>query len=118
VTEERTKTVVLVAAKGMFNNSVDSAQTFGPCTARVVKYMAKSAAKNINSEESHTMVPTATRLGRLVLTIGLAKVLIWQIIPEIDGNASFRYEGAALLFGETDHQSRALIGSRPTLLAR
>jgi hypothetical protein len=39
-----------------------------------VKYIAKSAAKNINSEESQTMVPTATRLGRLFLT-GVSRVL-------------------------------------------
>jgi len=64
--------LLLVAAKGIFNNSVDSAQTFGPCTALVVKYIAKSAAKNINSDESQTIVPTATRLGRLVLTDGVA----------------------------------------------
>jgi hypothetical protein len=87
VTEERTSTVVFVAAKGIFNNSVDSAQTAGPCTARVVKYMAKSAAKNINSEESQTIVPTATRLGRLVLTAGLAKVVMEQIIPDIGRNS-------------------------------
>ena len=32
-----------------------------------------------------------------------------QIIPEIDGNASFRYGGAALLFGETDHPEATLV---------
>jgi hypothetical protein len=73
--------VVLVAENGIFNISVDSAQIIGPCTARVVKYMAKSAAKNINSDESQTIVPTATRLGRLVLTAGLAYVVIGWIIP-------------------------------------
>jgi len=30
-----------------------------------VKYIAKSAAKNINSLDSQTMVPTATRFGRV-----------------------------------------------------
>ena len=34
-------------------------------TWRTVKYIANSAAKNINSEESQTMVPTLTMLGRL-----------------------------------------------------
>jgi len=82
---------------------VDSSQTFGPCTARVVKYIANKAAKNINSEESQTIVPTATRLGRLVFTAGVAIALIGEIIPEIDRNASFRRSGVALLFGETDH---------------
>ena len=62
---------MLIEANLTFNIPVDSSQTFGPCTARVVKYIAKSAAKNINSEESHTIVPTATMLGRLTLT-GLA----------------------------------------------
>jgi hypothetical protein len=46
---------------------VDSSQISGPCTARVVKYIAKSAAKNINSDESQTIVPTATRFGRFTL---------------------------------------------------
>jgi hypothetical protein len=35
-----------------------------PVTDRTVKYMPKSAAKNINSLDSHTIVPTLTRLGR------------------------------------------------------
>jgi hypothetical protein len=67
VTEDKTKIVVLVAANGIFNKPVDSSQTFGPCTARVVKYIANSAAKNINSDASQTIVPTATRFGRLAL---------------------------------------------------
>ena len=94
---------MLVAANGIFNNPVDSSQTVGPCTARVVKYIAKRAAKNINSEASQTIVPTATRLGRLVFTDPVAIALIGEIIPEIDRNASFRPPGVALLFGETDH---------------
>jgi predicted nucleotide-binding protein (sugar kinase/HSP70/actin superfamily) len=55
-----------------------------------VKYIAKRAAKNINSEESQTIVPTATRLGRLGFKAGVAMALIGEIIPEIDRNASFR----------------------------
>ena len=82
---------------------VDSSQTLGPCTARVVKYIANKAAKNINSDESQTIVPTATRLGRLGFIAGVAIALMGEIIPEIDRNASFRPPGAALLFGETDH---------------
>jgi hypothetical protein len=35
------------------------------CTDRTVKYMAKSPAKNMSSLESHTMVPTLTRFGRV-----------------------------------------------------
>src|SRR5664280_1104799 len=32
-------------------------------TDRIVKYIANSAAKNINSDESHTIVPTLTMFG-------------------------------------------------------
>jgi hypothetical protein len=84
VTEDKTKTVVFVAENGTFNNAVDSAQMLGPCTALVVKYMAKSAAKNINSEESQTIVPTATELGRLVLTAS-AYVVIRELFPKYMG---------------------------------
>jgi len=49
-----------------------------------VKYIAKRAAKNINSDANQTMVPTATRLGRLVLTGAWAYVVTGVIIPEID----------------------------------
>jgi len=87
---------------------VDSSQTLGPCTARVVKYIANKAAKNINSEESQTIVPTATRLGRLGFMAGVAIALMGEIIPEIDRNASFRRSGVALLFGESDHPTATL----------
>jgi hypothetical protein len=66
VTDERTRIVVLIAAKGMFKSSVDSAQIAGPWTARIVKYIANKAAKNISSLASHTIVPTATALGRVI----------------------------------------------------
>jgi hypothetical protein len=56
--------VVLNEENGMARMSVFALQISGPCTERVVKYIAKSAAKNINSLESQTIVPTATRLGR------------------------------------------------------
>jgi hypothetical protein len=55
----------------------------------VVKYIAKSAAKNINSLESHTIVPTATTLGLVILCIEagsdawLETVLVMrEIIPD------------------------------------
>jgi hypothetical protein len=40
--------------------------------------MANNAAKNINSLESHTMVPTATILGRVILVVfeGVAAVVV------------------------------------------
>src|SRR6516164_6008285 len=34
-------------------------------TERMVKYIANNAAKNMSSEDSHTMVPTLTRFGLL-----------------------------------------------------
>jgi hypothetical protein len=37
-------------------------------------------------------------------------VVIGEIIPEIGRNASFRYGGAALLFGETDHPEGTFAG--------
>ena len=55
---------MLIAANLTFNIPVESAQIFGPCTDRIVKYMANKAAKNINSLDSHTMVPMETMLGR------------------------------------------------------
>jgi hypothetical protein len=47
----------------------------------MVKYIANSAAKNINSLESQTIVPTATALGRVILWCSTA-VDIGAIIPE------------------------------------
>src|SRR5690348_9586139 len=38
---------------------------FGSLIDRTVKYIANSAAKNISSLESQTMVPTLTTLGRI-----------------------------------------------------
>src|SRR4051812_44373284 len=37
----------------------------GSLIERTVKYIANSAAKNINSLDSHTIVPTLTTLGRM-----------------------------------------------------
>ena len=73
---------MLIAENGMLSMETDSAQILGPWTDRVVKYIAKRAAKNINSLESQTIVPTATILGRLSFA-GAATVLDMQvIIPE------------------------------------
>jgi len=48
-----------------------------------VKYIAKSAAKNMSSLESQTIVPTATILGRVILWWALTLVLVMGgIIPE------------------------------------
>jgi hypothetical protein len=49
----------------------------------VVKYIAKSAAKNMSSLDSQTIVPTATKLGRVILWCELTLVLVMDaIIPE------------------------------------
>jgi hypothetical protein len=55
-----------------------------------VKYIAKRAAKNINSLDSHTIVPTATTFGLVILCIeagsapGVETVLVMrEIIPDI-----------------------------------
>src|SRR4051794_23601660 len=48
----------------MLSTLVCSAHSWG-AAARIEKYIAKSAAKNISSLESHTIVPTLTMLGRV-----------------------------------------------------
>src|SRR3954454_10567535 len=63
VREESTRIVVLTAAKGTFSFSVFTDHSSG-LTERIVKYDAKSAAKNISSLESQMIVPTLTMLGR------------------------------------------------------
>src|SRR6478735_12158268 len=59
--------MVLAVANGMFRSSVWLSQSSG-FTARMVKYMANSAEKNISSDESQTIVPTLTMFGRLTPT--------------------------------------------------
>ena len=54
---------MLSVAKGTLSSSVCLSQSSG-LTDRRVKYIANSAAKNISSEESQTMVPTAVVSGR------------------------------------------------------
>jgi len=63
VTEDSTSTVVFNAENGIFSFSTSSAQS-SKLTARKVKYIAKSAEKNINSLDSQIMVPTETIFGR------------------------------------------------------
>jgi hypothetical protein len=57
-----------------------------------VKYIAKSAAKNINSLESQTIVPTATRLGRFILceVRGTAAVVIRGLFLILKENELFK----------------------------
>jgi hypothetical protein len=54
----------------------------------VVKYIAKRAAKNINSLDSQTIVPTATKFGRVGLCIPTVVLDMLRIIPEISAGGS------------------------------
>jgi hypothetical protein len=65
---------VLIRAKGTSNFEVSAAQSSGEAVLRL-KYIANSAAKNITSLPSQTMVPTEVGLGRLIC-FELAKVAL------------------------------------------
>jgi hypothetical protein len=79
----------------------------------MVKYIANKAAKNISSLASHTIVPTATALGRVIFWC--ATVLVMQeIIPEIRlGVLPACSQGVVIepIRGETDHYKSAGSGS-------
>src|SRR5438270_13745100 len=64
VTLESTRMIVNGAAV-LRSRTTPLAGQIGSLTARIVKYIANSAAKNISSLESQTMVPTLTTLGRV-----------------------------------------------------
>jgi len=55
---------VLTVAKGTLRWIVFCCHSSGE-TDRMVKYIANRPAKNISSLASHTIVPTATMLGRV-----------------------------------------------------
>src|SRR3954464_15521435 len=63
VADDSTRIVVLTAANGTLRWVVLCAHRAG-LTARMVKYDANSAAKNISSLDSQMIVPTLTMLGR------------------------------------------------------
>jgi hypothetical protein len=63
VSDDSTRIVVLTAANGTLSFAVLIAHRSG-LTARIVKYDANRAAKNISSLESQMIVPTETMLGR------------------------------------------------------
>ena len=65
VTLDRTSTVVLTVLSAMSRCAPGHGSPWPLSTDLTVKYIANSAAKNISSEESQTMVPTLTRLGLL-----------------------------------------------------
>ena len=58
---------MLTVEKGMLSSSGSVSHSSG-LTDRTVKYIANSAAKNISSEDSQTIVPTAVVSGRLAGT--------------------------------------------------
>src|SRR5579875_3416966 len=57
--------MIVNGAAVLRSRTTSFAGQFGSLIDRIVKYMANSDAKNISSEESHTMTPTLTRLGRV-----------------------------------------------------
>ena len=59
--------MVWTVENGMLSSSGSVSHSSG-LTERIVKYIANSAAKNISSELSHTIVPTAVVSGRLAGT--------------------------------------------------
>ena len=63
MTDDSTRIVVFTVANGRSSSAVFSAHRSGD-TARIVKYDANRAAKNISSLDSQMMVPTLTMLGR------------------------------------------------------
>src|SRR5689334_969001 len=65
VTDDSTRIVVKNTAYGTSSFTCSGGQLSAPVTDRIVKYIANSAEKNISSEDSHTIVPTDTMLGRV-----------------------------------------------------
>ncbi|GAA0842836.1 hypothetical protein GCM10009525_57720 [Streptosporangium amethystogenes subsp. fukuiense] len=55
--------IVLPRAKGTFRGASGQGSPWLRLTDRMVKYIANSAAKNMSSEDSQTIVPTLTRSG-------------------------------------------------------
>ncbi|GAA4185579.1 hypothetical protein GCM10022252_16180 [Streptosporangium oxazolinicum] len=55
--------IVLARANGMFRWASGQGSPWPMLTDRMVKYIANSAAKNMSSEDSQTIVPTLTRSG-------------------------------------------------------
>src|SRR5215469_432776 len=70
VTLDSTSTVVLAVASARSRCAFGQAWPRPLSTERMVKYIANNAAKNISSDDSQIIVPTLTRLGRLVTPRG------------------------------------------------
>src|SRR5215469_18413650 len=65
VTLDRSRTVVFTEARARLRSAPGQGSPSPLSTERMVKYIANSAAKNMSSEDSQTMVPTLTRFGLL-----------------------------------------------------
>src|SRR4051794_40514905 len=65
VPDDSTRITVKNVEYGMFRCTSLGGQLSCPVVARIVKYIANSAAKNISSDDSQTMVPIDTMLGRV-----------------------------------------------------
>src|ERR1700683_1417773 len=75
VTLDSRRTRVLVVASGRSSLTGGHAWPRPLSTERTVKYIANSAAKNISSEDSQTIVPTLTRFGLLADVRGATSVV-------------------------------------------
>src|SRR3954467_3569622 len=64
VTEDSTRMIVFGVGGGRVSGSVCLAHSSG-AAARIEKYIANNAAKNMSSLESQTIVPTLTMFGRV-----------------------------------------------------
>src|SRR5699024_8788983 len=71
VTELSTSTRVFTEENPTLRWSWPACHTSGPATARWVKYMANSPAKNISSEDNQTIVPTWVGFGLLTARCGV-----------------------------------------------
>src|SRR3954447_17573942 len=76
VTLDISRMKVLAEAYGMSKWASGHGPPSPLVTDRIVKYIANSAAKNMSSDDSHTIVPTLTRLGRLAWDRGAVSVAV------------------------------------------
>src|SRR5699024_12479630 len=72
VNELITKMTVLMVAKTGSSSAVLSSHRVGE-VERSVKYIANRPPKNITTDDSQTIVPTALKLGRLGKPVGLCE---------------------------------------------
>ena len=101
VRDDSTRIVVLTEANGTSSSAVFWAQSSSE-TARIVKYDANSAAKNISSLESQMIVPTLTMLGRswcpwsreagiVAAAVATGVIMARQMVPRHPDPLRFRH---------------------------